>query len=294
MSERPYKWRDAAWKGAIIEGARDAIEYFMPDLASDMDLSKEITGITGMELPVQGSSSDKGLLISDIFLNVPVVGGEDWDVVCVVEQQHKNDKNVAAWMFEAWVRLRAQRPAGKTTGFVLYTGDAKNVNFYTESCYGLKASLEFGSFHLPSCNVEELKADKRPFARVVYAGYLSLGTEDDVPLREKYALEILNTTSVQDYDEKQRKFILEFAGRIFRLDDPQINPEVKEAYKVTLKKIPLSEYAQIAAEEARFIDGVEKGKVEMARNLLLDGFPLDAIAKSAGLSPERIQSLVNH
>jgi hypothetical protein len=62
---------------------------------------------------------------------------------------------------------------------------------------------------------------------------------------------------------------------------------------VTLKKIPLSEYAQIAAEEARFIDGMEKGIEKVARNLLLDGFPLDAIAKSSGLPPERIQSLVN-
>jgi hypothetical protein len=68
MSERPHKWRDVAWKGAIVDGARDAIEYFMPDLASGMDVSKDITGITGMELPMQGSESDKGMLVSDIFL----------------------------------------------------------------------------------------------------------------------------------------------------------------------------------------------------------------------------------
>jgi hypothetical protein len=36
-NERPHKWRDAAWKWAIVDGARDAIEYLMPDLASDMD-----------------------------------------------------------------------------------------------------------------------------------------------------------------------------------------------------------------------------------------------------------------
>jgi hypothetical protein len=146
MSKKPYKWRDTAWKGAIIEGARDAIEYFMPDLASDMDPSKEITGITGMELPVQDSNSGKGMLVSDVFLKVPVTDGEDWAVICGMEQQHKNAKNVAEWMFDAWVRLRAQRPAGKTTGFVLYTGDAKNVNFYTESCYGLRHHWNSGHF----------------------------------------------------------------------------------------------------------------------------------------------------
>jgi hypothetical protein len=75
MTENPHKWRDVAWKKAIIDGAWDAIAYFMPDLASDMDTSKEVIGITGMELPVKDSDSDKDMRISDIFLHVPVKGG---------------------------------------------------------------------------------------------------------------------------------------------------------------------------------------------------------------------------
>jgi hypothetical protein len=52
----------------------------------------------------------------------------------------------------------------------------------------------------PCCGVEELSGDKRPFARVMYAGRLSLESGDDVTLREKYAWEILNTTGKQEYD----------------------------------------------------------------------------------------------
>ena len=80
MTARPHKWRDVAWKRAIADGARDAMAYFMPDLAADMDASREITGITGMELPVRGSDTDKDMRVSDVFLNVPVKGGEDWSV----------------------------------------------------------------------------------------------------------------------------------------------------------------------------------------------------------------------
>jgi hypothetical protein len=75
MTKKPHKWRDVAWKKAIIDGAQDAIAYFMPDLASDMDTSREVIGITGMELPEKDSDSDKGMRVSDIFLNVPVKGG---------------------------------------------------------------------------------------------------------------------------------------------------------------------------------------------------------------------------
>ncbi|MDR1515702.1 MAG: hypothetical protein LBS45_08405 [Synergistaceae bacterium] len=65
MTARPHKWRDVAWKRAIADGAKDAIAYFMPDLASAMDTSREVTGISGMELPMKDSDSDKGMLVSD-------------------------------------------------------------------------------------------------------------------------------------------------------------------------------------------------------------------------------------
>jgi hypothetical protein len=293
MSERPHKWRDVAWKWAIVDGARDAIGYFMPDLASDMDLSKEITAITGMELPKRSSDSDKGMLVSDIFLNVPVIGGEDWDIACIAEQQHEPDKNLVERVFDSWVRLRAQRSARRTTAFVLYTGDSKNVNFYTESCFGLEASLKFRAFHLPSYDLEALRNDKRPFARVMYAGRLSLGTENDVELREKYAWEILNTTSEQEYDKRQRKFILEFADRIFWLKDPKMDQEVREAYE--MKKVSLEEYAREFAKEEGIIEGMEKGKgekaFEVARRMLARSKPMSEIVDITGLNEGDILSI---
>jgi hypothetical protein len=293
ISARPHKWRDAAWKRAIVDGARDAITYFMPDLAAEMDTSREVTGITGVELPMKDSDSDKGMLVSDVFLNVPVIGGEEWSVACLAEQQDENDKGFAERMFDSYVRLRASRPVGRTTGFAIYTGDSKNVNFYTESCYGLEASLKFRTFHLPSYRTEELREDKRPFARVMYAGRLSLGTEKDVALREKYAWELLNTTTEQEYDTKQRKFILEFADRIFWLKDPQISRELKEAYK--MKTISLSEYVQEIDREEALMEGMAEGEskkaLEVARSMLADGLPAETVSKYTGLDENSILSL---
>jgi hypothetical protein len=74
MTWSPHKWRDVAWKRAIADGAKDAIAYFMPDLASDMDTSREITGLTGMELPVKDSDSDKNMRVSDVFQNGGTAG----------------------------------------------------------------------------------------------------------------------------------------------------------------------------------------------------------------------------
>jgi hypothetical protein len=112
-----------------------------------------------------------------------------------------------------------------------------------------------------------------------------MGTEDDVALREKYALEILNTTTEQEYDSRQRKFILEFADRIFWLDDPGMSREVREAYK--MKTIPLNEYSkQIDIEMAK-----EEKAFEVARSMLADGLPAETIRKYTGLDESSILSL---
>jgi hypothetical protein len=46
-------WIDAAWKKVLSDGADDAIDFFLPELAKDRDRSKEID-LAGAELPGQG------------------------------------------------------------------------------------------------------------------------------------------------------------------------------------------------------------------------------------------------
>jgi predicted transposase YdaD len=293
MSERPHKWRDIAWKRAIADGARDAIEYFMPDLAADMDSLREVTAITDLELPLEGSDSDKDMRVSDVFLSVPLIGGEEWNVACFVEQQHENDTSFGARMFDSYVRLRAQRRPGRTTGFAIFTGNSKDVSSYTESCYGFEASINFRTFHLPSCSAKELKEDKRPFARVLYAGLLSLGSGSDAALREKYAWELLNMITEREYDKRRRKFILEFVNRIFRLSDPGISRELREGYR--MRTISLEEYVrEIDKEEAR-MEGMEEGKIEgkleVVRSMLAKGLSAETIREYTGLDEGDILAL---
>ncbi|MDR1514191.1 MAG: hypothetical protein LBS45_00725, partial [Synergistaceae bacterium] len=81
------------------------------------------------------------------------------------------------------------------------------------------------------------------------------------------------------------KYMLEFTGRIFRLSDPRISEDLKEAYK--LQTISLEQYvAEIDKEEARM-----EGKFEVARNFLKMGLPLDQIAQGTGLSVEEVRDL---
>ncbi|MDR1979082.1 MAG: hypothetical protein LBQ42_10160, partial [Synergistaceae bacterium] len=241
MSEAPHKWRDMAWKKALGDGARSAIEYFMPDLAADMDPLRDVAAISGMELPVIDSDTDKGMRVSDVFLSVPLLGGEDSNVALLLEQQHDPDESLPLKMLELYVRLR-DKLRTKTTAIAIYTGSAKNVDTFKDSCYGVELSFKYNTFYLPEKDIDALRRDTRPFARVVLAGRLYLEAGDDVPSRERYAWEIWNTTNKQDYGARETRFILNFAGDIFQLRDPKISQKLKEAYK--MKTIPLRDYVR--------------------------------------------------
>jgi predicted transposase YdaD len=107
------------------------------------------------------------------------------------------------------------------------------------------------------------------------------------------------------YDNSQRKYILEFSERIFRLQDSRMNNELREAYNV--KTVPLRELSiELSKEEGIMIgkeEGIMIGKEEgimigkeansfdVARAMLADGLPAETIRKYTGLDQSSILSL---
>jgi hypothetical protein len=281
------KWRDSAWKEIISDCSKSAIEYLMPDLAADMEPAREFDGISGRELYSIGSDTDKYLLEPDIFFNIPMLDGENGNVAMFIEQQHEPSANLPNRVFSTYIRLREMLRL-RTTCIVIYTGSAPNVSTYVESCYGCKVSMEYRTYYLPEKNADELRADKHPFARVMLAGRLSLAAGDNPRLREKYAMEIIETTP----ESKNRLFIIDFSRRIFQLDDPEISDSVKEVYK--MQTVPLEEYRkQIKLENAR-LEGTEEKALDVARLMLADGKPLQEVAKYTRLPVEDLQRLQIH
>jgi two-component sensor histidine kinase len=125
---------------------------------------------------------------------------------------------------------------------------------------------------------------------------MSYESGGDVALREKYARELLNMPGEKGYDKRQKKFILEFAGRIFRLSDPMIREDLRESYK--LQTISIDEYLkQLDIEEAMIIkeeammEGMEKGKFEIARKMLARRMSVSDIVDITGLNERDILSL---
>lgn len=285
------KWRDTAWKRVLCAGAQSAIDYLMPDLAADMDSEGEINSVSGVELFSDASDSNKYMRETDVFFNIPMLDRKNGNVVMFTEQQHDPNSDLPERVFETFIRMR-EKWRQRTTCIVIYTGSAPNVNTYTESCYGFKVAVEFKTYYLPEKTADELRADHHPFALVMLAARLSLDAEGNKDLREKYAMEILETIEKRSYDEEKKFFILKFAERIFQLSKPDVSEKVRKVYKMQM--VPIKEYAHKVELECERQEGAEERAFEIARSLLAGGMPPQEVARHTELSIEDLQYLMPH
>ncbi|MDR1741675.1 MAG: hypothetical protein LBR38_07540, partial [Synergistaceae bacterium] len=63
---------DRSWKDVITQNPDEALEFFTPSLAAELDRSREIVSCFP-EHPAVGGASNKGMRVSDICLRLPLL-----------------------------------------------------------------------------------------------------------------------------------------------------------------------------------------------------------------------------
>ncbi|GHS95906.1 hypothetical protein AGMMS50276_13290 [Synergistales bacterium] len=296
MSEH---WIDRAWKDCITENVDDALLFFKPDLAADRDYNRKPLLVSG-ELPAIGSDSDKGMRTSDVALSIPLKTGADQRIVFHIEQQHEPDKDLPLRMFQGYYRMsdRLQLPV---TSYAILTGNIKPVKTYSASCYGTELNFKFGVYHVASADIEELKRDERVFALVILAAKRMLDAGESLEKRGRYSLELLSVARERGYDIGKMRNIQRFIYRILRIWDENIDPKVREVWR--MKLIPIDEaireiHIRDAWEEG-LEEGLEKGleegeakkAFEIARRMLSRNMSVSDIIDVTGLDKDDILSL---
>jgi hypothetical protein len=222
--------------------------------------------------------------VSDVGLSIPLKTGADQRIAFHIEQQHAPDKEFALRMFQGYYRMsdRLQVPV---TSLAILTGDIKPVDAYITSCYGTELNFKFGVYHVASADAEELKRDPRVFAVVILAAKRMLDAGENPGDRGKYSLELLSLTRERGYDASKMRNIQKFIYRILRIGDKNIDPKVREEWK--MRMIPIDE----AVREIQIRDAKEEKAMEVARSMLADGFPAETIKKYTGLDESDILAL---
>ena len=291
-TEKPKrgKWIDAMWKSILLDCVEDAILFFLPELAEARDTSQPI-GFAQEEL-AKIDGGGQGARVVDVAFVVPLPGGREHRVVCIIEQQHERDADFGRRMFVEYYRM-SDRMEIPVTSPAIFTGRAQSAARYDTGCFGTRLAFEYNSCAVAAADIEALKADKRVFAMVILAAKRMLDAGGDPRKRAEYARELLGIMRERDYSREKKRNILGFVEQALRLADEDIDMETKEEWNMIT--IPVKEAAEQFRLHNAFEEGMEKGlqkgKAEMAQSLVAAGVPAEVIAKSAGLSLDEVLSL---
>jgi hypothetical protein len=289
MSEN---WIDQSWKNVINRNADDAIAFFMPELAAERDYTKQPEAADPQHSPIEGESN-KGSRISDVCLAVPLKTGNVPRAVFLIEQQHETDKTIGLRMFQSFYRASDEFQV-PVTSLAIFTGPARPIGSYFWSWLGTSVDFRYNIFSVAEADAEKLKRDSRLFALPVLAGKRMLDAKGRPKEREEYSLELLDLLESKGLKEEKAWSIKRFIYRILQIGGEDINPKVREVWKMrfrpideVIRNINIQEAKEIAREEAK-----EEKAFEIAKNLVSNGVPLEVIAKSSGLPLEDIRSMV--
>jgi hypothetical protein len=145
--------------------------------------------------------------------------------------------------------------------------------------------FRYNIFSVAEADAEKLKRDSRLFALPVLAGKRMLDAKGRPKEREEYSLELLDLLESKGLKEEKAWSIKRFIYRILQIGGEDINPKVREVWKMRFR--PIDEVIRdINIQEAK-----EEKAFEVARNFLAEGIPPAVVAKNTGLSLSDIQSM---
>jgi predicted transposase/invertase (TIGR01784 family) len=294
---------DRNWKDVVMENFEDALSFFLPELAADLDRGRELI-YNKSEFERIGGQSDKGRVNTDLCVTLPLKSGETPRALFIFEQQHENGADFQKRVFESWYRAldKHQLPV---TSMAVYTGKTKPSDTYSVDFEGTVMNFKFNAYGVDEQRMENLKRDKRHFAIPVLASKMAVEAGGSPEKRGEYALELIGVMKEHELDEKRKNSYRNFAYNVLQLGKEDIAPKVKEAWN--MDAVPLSEVVRdiqvrrswqegIEQGIAKGIEqgkaeGIEQGKAEVALNLLSMGLPAEQVARGTGFSLEELNKL---
>ncbi|MDR2174620.1 MAG: hypothetical protein LBO82_01620 [Synergistaceae bacterium] len=298
FSQKKNFSHDSFWKDLIERFFYSLLKRALPELYEDADrkaaprfLDKEFRDVLNTANP----EIHHGPHFADFVLEVPLKNGDEEWVILHIEAQGRQGGDLAARMYTYKSLIFAhyqKEPAA--LAIITDRRPADEPAYYSHKRYGTSTDYRYNSLVLMDLDDNALLASDNPIDLVLYAAKFALGTKKE--LRKfnflRKAVELLDE---RGWSAEEKRDLLLFIERIVNMKDEILITKYREILEQENREgramyIPLIMRDSAAEIEQR---GIEKGKLEVARNLLASGMPPEVIAKSAGLPLERVRGLIN-
>jgi predicted transposase/invertase (TIGR01784 family) len=298
---------DGFWKDLLDKFCYSLFKRALPKLYEDADLSvkpafldKEFTDIL--------NTGDHAIRTAphfvDSVLSVPLKNSEREPVIIHVEAQQGHGGGDMAermnfYRCPIYFHFRREPVALAIIAGRRPKGEAR---YYSHDHYGTKILYEYNNLVLSELDDAELAASDNPIDIVLLAAKFAQRSRKEQQ-KSKFLRKAVELLDERGWSLDDKHDLLLFTERIVNLRDEELimryredmehrNREGKSMYIPLMLRDRADEIKRNGFEEG-IEKGVEKAKLEDARNMLAKGIAPELVVEITGLPEERIQGLLN-
>jgi predicted transposase/invertase (TIGR01784 family) len=227
-------------------------------------------------------------------MEVPMKSGaSEWVILHIEAQSRGSDLNIRMSHYRSAIFFH-YRKEPVALAIVTDKRPANEAVYYSHSHFGTESVYRYNRLVLLELDDDALLANENPIGILLYAAKNALRAKAEHQ-KYRYLRIAMDRLAERGWDRKDKHDLMLFIERIIDLQDEELIAEYSE-HRLQLDKEGKIMYIQLMErEKAKELvqSGIEKGKEEMARNLLANGVSPDVIAKSAELPIEKIRKLMN-
>ncbi len=223
---------DGLWKRLILAFFDKFLEFFLPGLLLEVDLSKAPEFLEQELLTIMPKQTAKGRMSLDKLLKFWTKDGLHKHIFVHIEVQSSREAGFTERTFKYFYRIY-DREGKLITTIAIYTHDdvPEPHDRFVYEYQGTKLTYEFNTFLVRDADEKELEASDNVFALVILACKYANHTKNDVELRRKFKLKLFRLAIDRGYSRKQIEALLSFIDFVVYLP-----PELNQALKVEFKK----------------------------------------------------------
>ena len=218
---------DGLWKRLIFVFFKEFLEFFLPDLLLEVDLSRPPEFLEQELTTIIPQKTAKGRMSVDKLLKFWTKNGKYKHIFVHIEVQSFRELGFTERAFKYFYRIY-DREGKLITTIAVYTHDdvPEQYDRFEYSYQGTELSYKFNTYLVRDADEEKLEESNNIFALVILACKYANRTKNDIELRRKFKLKLFRLARRRGYSRKEIIALISFLDFVVSLPE-EMNMQLK-------------------------------------------------------------------
>ena len=282
---------DGLWKDIVQRFFYPMLQRAIPTLYDDADREKK-PRFLDKELRKIAYALPGGAHVADFLVEVPLKNGSSEWVLLHIEVQSKGGRDSLPFRMFHYKSLIFAMYKRESVALALVTEKRPKgePEFYQSNLYDTVTAYQYNRLMVPELEEAGLLKTDNPFDLALCAACRALKSKKDERQKHRYLKELLGLLGERGWSHDDKHWLLLFIERIINLKDRELVLDIVK-YEEELEKEGKIMYVSLA-EQVSLEKGIEKGKLEVAANMLKNGLPVEDVVKFTNLPRSEVEAVL--